>query len=199
MREQANPQATLSSIPGLPPESGDVLNDLISKSRECLGADLISIVLYGSAAEGRLSPTSDINILYVLTCFQQNGIDPLRQTLRTAYSAARVKPMFILGQELAPAADAFSLKFADMADRHLVLYGADPFDSIEISREARINRLKTVLLNIAIRLRERYVATSLRPEQMAAAMVEAAGPLRVAAASILSLQGKPATSPISTS
>jgi hypothetical protein len=55
--------------------------------------------------------------------------------------------------------------------------------------------LRQVLLNQTLRLRERYTAVSLREEQLARIIAEAAGPLRAAAATLLDLEGQPAPSP----
>src|SRR5262245_3653471 len=55
----------------LPPEISRVLDDFLARAREALGADLESVVLYGSAAEGALRPTSDVNVLLVLTAFDR--------------------------------------------------------------------------------------------------------------------------------
>ena len=45
------------------------LTVLVAAAREALGHTLESIVLYGSAAEGRLRPASDVNVIFVLTSF----------------------------------------------------------------------------------------------------------------------------------
>jgi hypothetical protein len=51
------------------------------------------------------------------------------------------------------------------------------------------------LLNLTLRLREAYIARSLREEQLAAVIADAAGPLRSCASTLLELEGRPATTP----
>lgn len=184
----------LVDTPGLPQVARDILCELVSTAQACLGDDLSSIVLYGSAAEGRLRATSDINLLMVLTRFTPAGIDPLRETLRLAQTIADARVMFVLHSELTAASEAFAMKFADIIHRHRVLYGADPFQALDITREAKMRRLRQVLLNLVIRLRERYALTSLREEQLALVLADISGPLRVAAATLLDLQEHPAVS-----
>lgn len=181
-------------IPSMPPESCRMLVTLVEQSREYLGDDLISIVLYGSAAMGNLRATSDINLLFVLRQFTRKGIDPLRETLRLAGTTSDVKVMFALETELDDAANAFAMKFADIAHRHLVLYGPDVVTALSISRAAKITQLKQVLLNLIMRLRERYSVSSLREEQMALVLADFTGPMRVAAALLLELEGTPVAS-----
>lgn len=181
-------------LPDMPAEACQMLTTLVERAREELGDDLVSIILYGSAAEGRMRATSDINLLFVLRRFARAGIDPLRESLRLARAVADVKVMFVLETELADAANAFAMKFADIAHRHQVLYGPEVVAHLTISREAKIAQLNQVLLNLILRLRERYALVSLREEQLALTLAEFAGPLRVSAALLLELQGTPAPS-----
>jgi hypothetical protein len=103
--------------------------------------------------------------------------------------------MFLLEDEVPAAMDAFAVKFADIVARHRVLFGSDPFAKLSPPRDALIRRLKQVLLNLQLRLRERYVMLSLREEQLALLIADAAGPLRSSAASLLKLEGQPPLAP----
>jgi hypothetical protein len=51
-----------------------------------------------------------------------------------------------------------------------------------------------VLLNLILRLRHGYVERSLREEQLARVLADAAGPLRSSAATLLELEGRPVDS-----
>jgi hypothetical protein len=172
------------------------IQDFVAAARSAFGTDLVSAVLYGSAAEGRMRATSDVNMLLVLTRFEQSAADNMREPLRLARATVEMHAMFILEAEIAEAMEAFAVKFADISARHRVLYGSDPFAHLNPPRDALVRRLRQVLLNLQLRLRERYVLTSLREEQLALAIADAAGPLRSGAASLLQLEGaKAATSP----
>jgi len=157
---------------------------------------LRSIVLYGSAAEGRLRATSDVNLLFVLRRFDAAAADQFREPFRFAAAAVNVTAMFLVEDEIeGAAADAFAQEFTDIKRRHLVLFGDDPFANRTISRAALVKRLQQVLLNLTIRLREMYIERSLRDEQCAVTVAETAAPLRTAAASMLELEGRSASSP----
>ena len=45
----------------LPPQVEQSVNRFVKVARAAFGADLVSIVMYGSAAEGRLRATSDVH------------------------------------------------------------------------------------------------------------------------------------------
>jgi predicted nucleotidyltransferase len=182
-------------ISTLPPNVGRVLIGFVEQSRSAFADDLRAVVLYGSGAEGKLRATSDVNLLLVLSAFDQQKADQLREPLRLAHAAIRLRAMFLLDSELRPAIEAFAVKFADIMRRRRVLYGDDPFAGISISRQDAIVRLKQILLNLTLRLREAYIARGLREEQLVATIADMAGPLRSCAATLLELEGKPAESP----
>ena len=179
----------------LPPEVAASLREFAASATSTLGTDLVSMVLFGSAAEGRLRATSDVNLILVLARFDPARIDALREPLRLARAAIQLAPMLILESEVASAAEAFAVKFADIRERHKVLHGSDPFAALVPSRGAKLMRLKQILLNFVLRSRERYALVSLREEQLAPVVADAAGPLRSAAALLLSLEGRTAGSP----
>ena len=178
----------------LPPNVDRVLDEFVADARKIFDHDLRAIVLFGSAAEAKLRPTSDVNLLLVLTRFEQAKADKLREPFRIAQTAVQLRTMFLLADEVEPALKAFAVKFADILRRRRVLYGEDPFAGLSVSREDAIVRLKQTLLNLTLRLREMYVGRGLREEQLAAVIANMAGPLRSCAATLLELEGNPAKS-----
>ena len=178
----------MQSIPNVEPGVRQAVEGLVDAAQRAFGGDLSSIVLYGSAAEGKMRATSDVNLLFVLSRFDSEKANTFREPFRFAHAAANITAMFLLQEEIAAAAEEFSQKFADITRRHVLLFGADPFESLTISREALISRLQQVLLNLTIRLREMYIERSLREEQCAVTVAEAAAPLRTSAAAILELE-----------
>ncbi|HKV64471.1 MAG TPA: nucleotidyltransferase domain-containing protein [Candidatus Acidoferrum sp.] len=180
--------------PQLPAQIKQVLDDFLQAARESFGKDLLSVVLYGSAAEGMLRATSDVNLALVLASFEQSKADLLRSPLRVSQAAIQLRPMFLLKEEISAAARSFASKFADILRRRVILHGDDPFASISIPREFQILELKQQLLNQILRLRASYVSRSLREEQLSLVIAYAIGPLRSSAAALVELQGRPAAS-----
>ena len=181
--------------PSVPPGVRQVLDDLIDSAKRAFGDDLVSVILYGSGAEGRLRATSDVNLLFVLRKFASAQGDAFREAFRFSRAAANITAMFLLESEIKAASDEFAQKFADIQRRHVVLTGSDPFEGLQIPRDALVRRLQQVLLNLTIRLREMYIERSLREEQCAVTVAEAAGPLRTSAAAILELEGAGVVAP----
>jgi predicted nucleotidyltransferase len=179
----------------LPEATAKTLEEFVATAHKLMGTDLHSIVLFGSAAEGRMRATSDVNVLVVLKAWVPAKLDALTDPLRNAHAAILLSASFVLLAELPAAMEAFAVKYADIVRRHRVLCGTDPFVGLAVARPAEINRLRQVLLNLLLRMRERYLFTRLREEQTSSQLAQVAGPLRAAAAALLELEGTAAPSP----
>ena len=172
-----------------------VLETVVAATREAFGPDLVSVVLFGSGAEDALRATSDVNLIVVLAKFDPASAARVRDTIVVAGAAIRLRAMFLLEREVADAAEAFAVKFEDVRRRHRVLFGSDPFAGLHVSRAAARARLRQVLLNLVLRLRERLVTRGDDEATLVQVATDAAGPLRACASEILELEGRPAASP----
>jgi predicted nucleotidyltransferase len=189
------PTAPSTAVDDLPATVGRMLDEFVQAARTELGAALHSVVLFGSAAENRIRPTSDVNVAVVLSAFDRTGIDRLRPALERAHAAIRLEVLWLLEGEVVAAAEAFAVKFTDIVRRHRVLHGLDPFAALVVSRQATIARLRQVLLNQLLRLRATYAVDGGHEERLALRIADAAGPLRVSAAEILELECGPTLAP----
>jgi predicted nucleotidyltransferase len=151
-------KGTVSARPGLAvlsPELPEAARGSITAftvaARRVFADDLLSVVLFGSAAEGRMRQTPDVNMVVVLRAVDPMRLEEIGEAYRLAHAAIRLSAMFILESEIAVAKDAFAVKFADIVARHQVLHGSDPFAGLAISREPALHRLLQVLVNLQLR------------------------------------------------
>jgi hypothetical protein len=63
---------------------GQTVAAFVEAPRDAFGDRLISVVLFGSAAEGRLRPTSDVNVIVVLQAFDHDRAARLSAAYQTA-------------------------------------------------------------------------------------------------------------------
>ena len=181
--------------PSLPETTRKIIEDFIEASRLAFGKDLQSAILYGSAAEGKLQPTSDTNLILVLNVFEGKQAEQIRPALRVAHTAIRLNVMFLLRDEIPAAVQSFASKFADILRRRVILHGEDPFAMVTIPSELQIRQLRQQLLNLMLRMRSAYAERGLREEQLAIFLSSTAGTLRGLAQVFLEVQGKTADSP----
>jgi len=170
----------------LPPTVATILQEFVATL--AAGMALESVILFGSAAEGRLRSTSDVNLLVIANDWTLEQLDTARLPLRAGRAAAGLTVMFLKSAEVQAAVDSFAVKFADIKARHRVLLGRSPFDSMQITREAALRRVQQVLLNLELRLRERYVVEGDHEERLEQLIADATGPIRASAATLVNLQ-----------
>ncbi len=174
-------------IADLPPTVATVLEDFVAALLRVAGTQLDSVILFGSAAEGRLRSTSDVNLLVVAEGLTLPQLDSVRLVLQGGRAAARLTVMFLERAELAQAMEAFAVKFTDIKARHRVLYGQSPLESLQITREATLRRVRQILLNLRLRLRELYALDGDHEERLARIIADVIGPMRASAATLIAL------------
>ena len=184
-------ESSAARLDGLPSNVAIALSAFLAAARDTLSDDLVSAVLFGSAAEGKLGPASDVNLLLVLRTFAPDKIRGMRDAFLAAEAAIKLRVMFLLEEEVSSAAEFFAQKFADILRRHRIVFGSDVLVALKIPRRAEIFRLRQILLNLVLRLREAYVARGHRPEQATLILADTLGPLRAACATLLELEGTP--------
>lgn len=172
----------------LPANVGVMLREFVQVLLQSAAGQVQTVILFGSAAEGRLRSTSDVNLLVIARDLTLAQLDEIRTPLRAGAAAVGLAVMFLDSREVANAFEAFAVKFTDIKERHRVLFGQSPLESIQIGREAAVRRLRQVLLNLTLRLRERYAMDGDREESLARALADVTGPLRASVAVLLSLR-----------
>ncbi len=110
-----------------------LLDELTERLKKQLGDRLVSVVLYGSAAEGDYQgPFSDLNILCVL---RQVGVSELfsaEPVVRWWREKDNPSPLLLSEEEIRNSSDCFPVEFHDIQEQGRVLYGADPRPLIQI-------------------------------------------------------------------
>jgi predicted nucleotidyltransferase len=81
---------------GLPEAVRTTLSEFTDAAQQASDDDLLSVVLFGSAAEGRVRATSDVNVILVLRRVDPKKLDAIGEAYRFAHAAIRLSAMFIL-------------------------------------------------------------------------------------------------------
>jgi predicted nucleotidyltransferase len=177
----------------LPADIAETLEEFRAKSVESFGDSLKSLLLFGSAAEGRLRATSDVNIVMVFSRLELDRVKAWRSQVELLVAAIDLQPLILLEDEIAAAAEAFAVKYFDILHRRRVLHGTDPFATLTISDEALQRRVSQVLLNLALRLRHTMFLGN--DAGRTHALVDAIGPLRASAVALQELTRQPRSEP----
>ena len=113
----------------------DALDQLVEKLRQALPDDLISVVLYGSAAVGDHDEKfSDYNVLCVLSRLTPAQLGATESVFKWWRGQGNPSPLLLTKHEVETSTDCFAIEFHDIKEHHRILYGADVVSSLTIDR-----------------------------------------------------------------
>src|SRR3954470_4603523 len=105
------------------------LDDLVSQLRAALDAELRAVVLYGSAAAGEHLPKkSDYNVLVLVDSLAADRLRAASAAVRAWTDSGNPAPLTLTLDEWRGSADVFPMEYADILERHKVLFGTLPTD-----------------------------------------------------------------------
>ena len=110
-----------------------VIGEFIERLRAAVAANLVSVILYGSAAEGEFHPEySDLNLLCVLRDASFPALARMVDVVQWWRGKKHRPPLVLTHQELTASADVFSIEFVDMKQRYRVLFGEDVLRDLNV-------------------------------------------------------------------
>jgi hypothetical protein len=115
------------------PEAVPILDQLVQKLQAALQNELISVVLFGSAATGdRNTKFSDYNVLCVLTKISPAELRATEPLFRWWREQGNPAPLLLTDVELRTATDCFPIEFHDIRRHNRILFGPDLVSGMEI-------------------------------------------------------------------
>jgi hypothetical protein len=187
VKHVSDPKAELEHLPST---TRARLDELASAVQKALGADLVSLLVHGSAVHGGFrEKESDVDVIIVLAAAPRQKLEAISNALHVARNAARIECMLLVREEIARAADAFPLFYSDIARCHLVLAGSDPFAGLEISPKHLRVRIEQELREAQIRLRRAVTDARGAKDLLAGAVVRKVRQIRSPLRALLGMRG----------
>jgi len=132
------------------------LDQLVDKLRKALGADLISVVLYGSAASGNHhGKFSDYNVLCVLGQIAPAQLRATEPIFRWWREQGNPAPLLLTDLEVRASTDCFAIEFHDIREHHQILYGTDVVSGLTIDDSFYRGQVEHDLRAKLLRLRQK--------------------------------------------
>ncbi len=133
------------------------IDEFVGSLKELYENQLLSVVLYGSAAGGELTRVySNINILVVLQNTDLSTLEMARRLVNKR-SNRRIDPLFLSREYLLSSSDVFPIEFLDMREKHVCLYGEDIFKEIKIDLKNLRFQCEQELKSKLILLKQQYL------------------------------------------
>ncbi len=109
------------------------LSEFVSRLREAGGANLESMILFGSAVAGDFHPEfSNVNLFCVLRDCSFSALQALAPTMKWWDSQKQPPPLFMTRNEVVRSVDVFTIELIDMQQHHRVLFGEDFLQALAI-------------------------------------------------------------------
>jgi hypothetical protein len=139
-----------------------------------LGDDLVSLMLYGSAARGTHVPgRSDVNVLLVVRDASAATLNRAAPALNDWIALARTPPLIQSEADWKASADVFPIEVEDIRDGHRLLAGRDVVTGLATTHADLRQELEREARGKLIRLRAEYAVAASDGQRLAELLVRA--------------------------
>lgn len=143
----------------LPEKERKQVERFVQELSRVAGANLVSVVLYGSAATPEFEAgRSDVNLLCVFERLSSPELTAIEPALDTWRNARQRPPMLLTLHELRRAADVFAIELLDIQRAHVVLHGRDVPAEIRVPMHLHRAQVERELRTRTVQLRHAYMA-----------------------------------------
>ena len=119
----------------------DKINEFVTRLREAAGANLESVILFGSAATEDFHPEfSNVNLFCVVRDSSFAALQAVASVVKWWDRQKQPPPLFMTRHEVERSIDVFSIELIDMQQHHRVLFGEDVLQGFEIP--ANLHRMQ---------------------------------------------------------
>src|SRR6202171_4237525 len=110
------------------------LDELVRELRLAYAMSLRSVVLFGSAVAGEHRPNkSDYNVLVIVDGLPLDRLRAVSAVSKAWAEDGNPPPLTFTAREWRSSADIFPMEYADILERHRVLYGTLPVDGLRVN------------------------------------------------------------------
>jgi hypothetical protein len=143
------------------------LAELTDRTRKAFGENLVSVILYGSAAMDDWNEgSSDLNILCVLGTLSTGDLAHSQPVFLWWREQGNSPPLLLTEEELRTSTDCFPMEFHDMQHHRRTLYGVDVIRDLVIDRKFYRAQVEHELRSKQIRLRQRSAEVLSQPDRL---------------------------------
>jgi predicted nucleotidyltransferase len=132
------------------------LQDLVSRLHAASGDNLVSVVLYGSAAREEFHEQySDVNVLAVFRDLSVAPLSVISPVVRWwTHEEKFTPPLMMTEVELRESADVFAIELLDIQHMHRTLFGQDIVSAIQVPMNLHRVEVEHELRTVLLRLRQ---------------------------------------------
>jgi predicted nucleotidyltransferase len=167
-----------------------ILSELVERLKSALGDQLVSVILYGSAAVGDWNKeNSDLNVLCVLDQLSPRELLKVEPVVKWWREQGRPPALLLTAEEVRTSTDCFAIEFHDMKKYRRVLYGADLLEDLTVDNSFYRAQVEHELRSKQIRLRQKAAELLSKPDRLIQMLIDSVSTFCVLGRHALLLSG----------
>ena len=166
------------------------LEELVRQLDKAFGAELKTVLLYGSAARGdHVARKSDYNVLVIVEALGVDRLHSASAAARAWADAGNPPPLLLTSREWLGSADIFPMEYADILASHRILHGALP-GTVEVESAHLRLELEHEAMGTLLQLRRGLLASGNDSKEQLLLLEESASTIMVIFRALLRLSGE---------
>jgi predicted nucleotidyltransferase len=138
-----------------------IVDEFVKRVREAGGANVESVILFGSAVAGDFHEgLSNVNLLCVLRDSSFQALQALTAAAKWWDKQRQPPPLCITRREIERSTDVFTIELLDMKQHHRVLFGADVLSALQIPMDLHRVQVEYELREKLLLLRQHVLVAS---------------------------------------
>jgi hypothetical protein len=138
-----------------------IISDFVARLRAAAGANLESVILFGSAVAGDFHPEfSNVNLICVIRDSSFAALQALAPAVKWWSAQKQPPPLFMTRDEMERSVDVFTIELIDMQQHHRVLFGEDVVQRLSIPPHLHRVQVEYELREKLVLLRQYFLLAS---------------------------------------
>jgi len=168
------------------------LGELVERLKPAFKDNLVSVVLYGSAAmDDSTDDSSDLNVLCALNTISPQELARAEPVMRWWRDRKNPPPLLMTAEEVKTSTDCFPMEFQDMREHRRILFGPDLIENLVIDRSFYRAQVEHELRAKNIRLRQKAAELLSDPRRLTRLLTDSISTFCVLGRHALVLSGNP--------
>ncbi|MBW2170473.1 MAG: nucleotidyltransferase domain-containing protein [Deltaproteobacteria bacterium] len=174
-----------------PKDPQEIFPDIVKDYIELFADDLLSVILYGSAASGDYIPgRSDINFMIVLSDAGIDRIDQAFDLIARWQKRNVATPLFLTEAYVNTSLDVFPIEYLSFQNNHRLVYGKDILEDISFDSEFVRLQCEREIKGKMLLLREGFLESRGKGRNLQPLIANSLGALIAIFNGLLHLKGK---------
>lgn len=175
----------------IPKDPREILPRIVDDYKALFGEDLISVILYGSAASGDYrAGKSDINLMIVLS---EKGIDSLDRAFEVIGKWKKrnvATPLFLTEAYVRTSLDVFAIEYLNFQNSYDLVYGKDILKDLSFDQDFLRLQCEREVKGKLLLLREAFLESQGKGKYLQRLIAESLGAFVAIFNALLHLKGK---------